>query len=736
MGYTQTRQQQFRYLTKFSVAIALIFLAASSCAAQSAPPSQSPGIPGLQDLDNYPGLLPEFARLLEKLQQKIQFPPSRSESRLLPLLPESTVMYAAFSNYSETEHQALNIFRQELQESPVLRDWWQHGEVATTGPKVLDSLENVYQFSQYLGDEIVVSGATDGRNVTALIVAEIRKPGLKKLLVQMLNELPDKSKPALRILDRQEMATADESAANEPVALVRSDYIVIGTDLATVRSFSARLDRGSREFVSTPFGRRVAQAYQGGATVLGAMDLQKILSLVPTGAKQEQVTFQHTGFADMKYLVWDHKTVAGQAVSQTELSFTGPRHGLAAWLAPPSPLGSLDFASPKAMMVAAIALTNPAQIFEDVKGLAGTSNAGPFATIAQFEKLLNLSLKEDVLAHLGGEIAVELDDVTPPKTVWKAMLQVNDAKALQQTLNTLFAVGHLEPQQVEDGGVTYYTLRIPAAKTPFEIGYAFVDGYLIVASSQDKAAEAVRLHRTGESLGESKKFLAALPPGHPPGASALLYQDPLAMTALNLRQAEPEMAPIIAKLIGKTTPTVICAYGEETAIRGESTNRVFDASAVLMVAAIAIPNLLRARIAANEASAVGLIRVVETAQITYGATYPQRRFAPDLATLGPSPSGAKWPGSADHAGFIDETLGGASCSAGAWCVKSGFRFSLAAVCKEKACTEFVVVGTPVASNTGGRSFCSTSDGVIRSNTGPPLVSPVSVSECRAWSPIQ
>ncbi|MGD0404634.1 MAG: hypothetical protein ABSB66_15730 [Candidatus Acidiferrales bacterium] len=735
MGYTQTRQQRFRYLAKFSAAIALTFLVASACAAQAAPASQPPQIPVLQDLDKYPGLLPEFARLLEKLQKNVQFPPSRSESRLLPLLPESTVMYVAFSNYGESEHQALNVFRQELQESPVLRDWWQHGEVATTGPKVLDSLENVYQLSQYLGDEIVVSGATDGRNATALIVAEIRKPGLKKLLVQRLSELADKSRPAVRILDQQELATADEGAANEPVALVRSDFIVIGTDLATVRGFSAHLDRSSREFVSTPFGRRVAQSYQGGATVLGAMDLQNMLSLVPTGAKQEQITFQRTGFADMKYLVWDHKTVAGQVVSQTELSFTGPRHGMAAWLAPPSPLGSLDFASPRAMMVAAIALTNPAQIFEDVKGLVGTSKAGPFATIAQFEKLLNLSLKEDVLAHLGGEIAVELDDVTPTKPAWKVMLQVNDAKALQQTLNTLFAVGHLEPQQVEEGGVTYYTLRIPAAQTPFEIGYAFVDGYLIMASSQDKVAEAVRLHRTDESLGKSKKFLAALPLGHPLGASALLYQDLLAMTALNLKQAEPELAPIISQLVGKTTPAVICAYGEQAAIRGESTNAVFDTGAVLVVAAIAIPNLLRARIAANEASAVGSIRTVETAQVAYRATYSQRGFAPDLATLGQDPREPNTT-SADHAGFIDETLAGASCTAGAWCVRSGFRFSLAAVCKEKACTEFVVVGTPVATNTGGRSFCSTSDGVIRSNTGPSLVSPVNVSECRAWPPIQ
>lgn len=735
MGYKQARYRRFRYLTKFSAAVATVLLVAFACAAQAAPADQSPDIPGFPDLNKYPGLLPEFGRLFEKLQLNVQFPPPRSESRLLPLLPDSTVMYAAFSNYGETAHQALNIFRRELQESPVLRDWWQHGQAATTGPKVENFLEKFYQLSQYWGDEIVVSGATDGKNSSSIVVAEIRKPGLKKLLDQTLNEIAGNSKPVLRVLDQQELATAQDSAANEPVVLVRPDFVVIGTDLAAVRNFSSHLDRRSRELISSPFGQRVAQSYQGGATVLGAVDLHKILSLVPPGLMQNQATFQRTGFADMKYLVWEHKSVEGQAISQTELSFTGPRHGVASWLAPPSPLGSLDFVSPKAMMVVALKLANPLQIFEDAKELAGNSSSGPFATIAQFEKLLNLSLKEDVLARLAGEISVELDDFTPPKPVWKAMLQVNDPTRLQQTLSTLLAVGHLVVQQVEDGGVTYYTVPIPAAKTPLEIGYAFVDGYLIIASSRETVAEAVRLHKTGESLGKSKKFLATLPPGHPQGASALVYQDPIAMAAVNAGRISPALAATFAQFAGKGSPTVICAYGEETAIRGASTNAFFDTGAVLVVAAIAIPNLLRARIAANEASAVGAIRTVETAQVAYRATYPQRGLAPDLATLGTDPRETNAT-SADHAGFLEPTLGGASCTAGAWCTKSGFRFSLTAVCKQKECSEFVVVGTPAGSDSGSRSFCAASDGVIRFKAGPPLESLVSVSECKAWPPIQ
>ena len=150
------------------------------------------------------------------------------------------------------------------------------------------------------------------------------------------------------------------------------------------------------------------------------------------------------------------------------------------------------------------------------------------------------------------------------------------------------------------------------------------------------------------------------------------------------------------------------------------------------MAAIAIPNLLRARIAANESSAVAAIRTANVAQLSYSTMYPQRGFARDLATLGPDPRGPN-NFSADHAGLIDATLGNASCTAGAWCTKSGFQFKITAACTKQ---DYVAVGTPVTSNTGNRSFCSTSDAVIRFKPGPPLTLPISVSECKTWPPLR
>ena len=55
---------------------------------------------------------------------------------------------------------------------------------------------------------------------------------------------------------------------------------------------------------------------------------------------------------------------------------------------------------------------------------------------------------------------------------------------------------------------------------------------------------------------------------------------------------------------------------------------------ILIIAAIAIPNLLRARMAANESSAAASIRTVDTGEVTYNSTYPTVGFAAALVNLG------------------------------------------------------------------------------------------------------
>ena len=732
------QQKRLRYLNKLLVFTIAIFLITSTAAAQNAARPLHETSP-TAELNEYPGLLPAFSQLFQKIKDGVQLPPPRSQSRLLPLLPQGTIFYAAFPNLGGASQQAWTIFQKELQMNPSLRAWWQHGELVGDGAKIQDSLQKFYALSQYLGDEIVISGASErgSKDSELLILAEVRKPGLRNFLQQTSQELEGKSQPGMRVVDAQELATLRDRAGEQQLkVLVRPDFVVGALSSATLRSFNAQLERKSAEFGSTAFGERLAQIYraEGGITAAGGVDLRKIVGELPQDTAGNQKTLRETGFSDVKYLVWEHKSVAGQGTNQMELSFTGPRRSVASWLASPGPVGSEDFVSPRAMVAVTLRLKNPAQIFDDIKGLSTLSNPNAFAGIEQMEAVMKVSLKDDLLNYLSGEITLELDGVEPAGPKWRVVLGVSDPVRLQTTLNPLLTEMPLRSQQYEQEGITFHTLRIPSGNRTMDIGYAFVDGYLVIASGEDGIAEAVRLHRSGGSMLKSKKFLAALPPGHGEEASAMFYEDPVAMAALNMRRASPAVADSLSRMAAESNPSVICAYGSESAIREASKSGGVDTATVLIVAAIAIPNLLRAKIAANESSAVGMLRTMNTAEFTYSVAYPQEGFARDLARLGPDPRNLNAP-SAKHAALIDSVLGNPTCTEGEWCTKSGYRFSISGVCKQEKCDEFVAVGTPLSSSNGTRSFCSTSDSVIRYKRGVPLLVPVRASECRTWPPL-
>jgi prepilin-type N-terminal cleavage/methylation domain-containing protein len=123
---------------------------------------------------------------------------------------------------------------------------------------------------------------------------------------------------------------------------------------------------------------------------------------------------------------------------------------------------------------------------------------------------------------------------------------------------------------------------------------------------------------------------------------------------------------------------------------------------ILIIAAIAIPNLLRSRIAANEASAVGSLRTINTAEITYNMTYPTTGFACTLSQLGP-PSGGNATSTA--AGLIDSNLASGT--------KSGYSFAISGCSGTPAVTYSTTADPSSPGTTGQRYFCSDSSGVIK-----------------------
>jgi type IV pilus assembly protein PilA len=150
---------------------------------------------------------------------------------------------------------------------------------------------------------------------------------------------------------------------------------------------------------------------------------------------------------------------------------------------------------------------------------------------------------------------------------------------------------------------------------------------------------------------------------------------------------------------------------------------------ILIIAAIAIPNLLKAKMAANESSAAAAIRTINTAQVSYTTLFPQIGYSGTLAALG-GPAAACAPptlSTAVQACLIDELLSGFAVPP---FVKSGYTFAMgpgAAVGPPLA--SYAVAATPISPGTSGQNmFCSDQTGVVRHditgaacNNGSPAV---------------
>ncbi|HUK23984.1 MAG TPA: prepilin-type N-terminal cleavage/methylation domain-containing protein [Terriglobales bacterium] len=157
---------------------------------------------------------------------------------------------------------------------------------------------------------------------------------------------------------------------------------------------------------------------------------------------------------------------------------------------------------------------------------------------------------------------------------------------------------------------------------------------------------------------------------------------------------------------------------------------------ILIIAAIAIPNLLRARIAANESSAVSSIRTINTAEVSYQSAYPTVGYATQLPVLGPSASGSCSAPTSTNACLIDYSVAQATASSSP---KSGYYFAMAAGSSGDA-NSYVVGGGPAVFNqTGVRDFCSVEDGVIRflsPSSATPPTSTASTCTGSTYSPLQ
>ena len=133
---------------------------------------------------------------------------------------------------------------------------------------------------------------------------------------------------------------------------------------------------------------------------------------------------------------------------------------------------------------------------------------------------------------------------------------------------------------------------------------------------------------------------------------------------------------------------------------------------ILIIAAIAIPNLLRSKMAANESSAVGSSRTINTAEVTYATAYPNVGYSPDIPSLGGPPATCATTALPTAACLIDDVLATATAAATA---KSGYFFTYALTGAAGGINTAYTLSVSPANpgTTGQRYFFTDQTGVIR-----------------------
>jgi type IV pilus assembly protein PilA len=130
---------------------------------------------------------------------------------------------------------------------------------------------------------------------------------------------------------------------------------------------------------------------------------------------------------------------------------------------------------------------------------------------------------------------------------------------------------------------------------------------------------------------------------------------------------------------------------------------------ILVIAAIAIPSLVHARMRANEASAVASMRAVRTAELMYQDSYPDEGYADSMVKLGPNGSDCTRVGKTNSCMLMDEALASG--------LKSGYIFDLTGD-GSKPTASYTLTATPVSNGVSGRcSFSSDASGQITMRDG-------------------
>ena len=491
-------------------------------------------------------------RLLKQLDalrttlDKLHLPDLRYNSRLIGRLPVSTAFLVSIPNMAQYLGEVQTTLQQSMPDSPELRQWW-----AASGLKVEPLIEKLRAASGYLGDEIVVTAfaGPDGKMLGPVVFAEVKREGFPEFL------------------KRQGL----------PITVVaRPGVVAFGPPGGAVEVFAAALDSG---FQKTGLYARIAQRYGEGAGLLLCADLARMPAPPAlTGAR---------------YIIAEQKEVNHRMEARATVGFDGPRTGISAWLADPSPMGALEYVSPDATLVAAFVVKNPAAIVDETLALQQRSPAAAEKALANAQQQAGFDVRGDLAASLGGEFAVVLDGPAFPVPSWKLVAEVYDPSRFETTVQKVVEAFNREAaksggkplrtsQETADGH-TWYMIAAADPNPLTEAHYTFAGGYLIAGPTRALVARALQVKAAGTSIARSTAFLSMVPRDGHVNFSAVVYQNlgttlaPLAglLEAFGRGGRSPQ---IPLQDLGNLKPSLIAAYGEPDRITVASNRNVLGKS--------------------------------------------------------------------------------------------------------------------------------------------------------------
>ncbi|HSE34093.1 MAG TPA: FecR domain-containing protein [Pyrinomonadaceae bacterium] len=534
--------------------------------------------------DKYAQMLSSLAVLNGDLNA-VARPGLRNSTHLLDLMPESTVIYAALPNLTNTIAESQRIIQQRMEQNPALREFWAKER---SGEHMGEAMETIREFGSYLGDEIAVSVSMGekGEPTAPLVLADLKDAaGFRKSLEEHIAKYSQQgSKANIQFIDDPGSADGSNATKDTLFIWIQENLLVASPKLSQLQTVATLYaNRSTSGFTFAPFRDRIASIYQEGAGLIVAANLEKIVEQTKTvrtadpNAEKHEAALNQLGLLSLKYFVLDQKDTDGKTHTQAALSFNDSRRGIPSWLAAPAPMGSLEYISPDANVVAGFVVKNPTALVDDLLGVLGTVSPELKSTLEKQQTAHGLDIRNDIAAPLGGEFAFAIDGPILPTPSWKLVFEVNDPNHLQQTLERVvgevnkevarFGKSGLEWNRSEMGGHNYYTLK----STDFgvEVNYTYANGYLIVAATRALVERALQSHDSGVSLLRSPKFTAGLPADGNANFSALFYHnlaplvqpfaDKLASTAGSLPSG-PQQA--VKALAADMPPTLAYAYAQ------------------------------------------------------------------------------------------------------------------------------------------------------------------------------